>query len=367
MLAWLDHLPTDPTLRLASLIALGLAATTVLVMVQVLVISSIADRERRQRALFNREWRPRLARASLDPSMLRSRLPLRGTRSLWWLMLWNRIQRQLRGESVGRLNRVLVDSGMREHALRLLRRRGVRRRLVALETLRHLADPIHGRQVEPLVRGRNPYVALAAAAALVAMAPQRAMQQLIPLFLQRPDWGRQRVVALCRAAGADAVTPALLEALAQGTPEQVSRLIPLLPCADAQRVAPWARACVANDADPRDRLAAVRALDAVRDPRDRELFISASQDPDPGVRLAAVEALSRQARADDVAMLAALLSDRSWWVRRRAADTLAALPQLEPAALQHLLGTVEDRYGREALARAIEERATETGTLAMTS
>lgn len=352
----LPDLPADPALRLAAWIALGLAALTVLVLLQVLAISAWATRERGLREAFNRHWRPRLALAGLDEASLGQVPALRGRRRLWWLMLWNRMQRQLRGDATARLNRVLQRLGLDAHARRLLHRPGVRNRLVALETLRHLGDRAHWVDAEPLLLAANPYVALAAAEAMVAMDADEAMRRLLPLFLRRPDWSRQRLVALARQAGPGAVTPPLLDLLSRGSPEQLSRLVPLLACADPARVAPWARRCASSDPDPRDRRAALQALDALRDPRDRALFVAAFDDPDPGVRLAAVDALARQARAEDVDVLVPLLSDRSWWVRRRAADTLAVLPRVSEAQLQALLPAVEDRYGRQALERALAER-----------
>lgn len=352
----LGYLPGDPALRLASQIAIGLALVTVLVMVQVVLISAWARRERRARDAFNLEWRPRLALASLDPTTFPETVRLRGKRRLWWLMLWNRVQRQLRGDASDRLNAVLRGTGLLDYAVSLLTRAGVRRRLVALETVRHVRDFDHWRYVEPLVATGNSFVALAAAEALVAMNPEEAMKRLIPLALKRKDWGRQRVVALCRSAGAAAVTPPLLEQLERGSPEDVSRLVPMLGCADAARVAPWARTCALEDPDAHDRQAAIRALDELQDPRDRDLFIQAFGDEDPGVRQAAVAALARQARADDVDVLVPLLSDRSWWVRRIAADTLATLPRVSEVQLQALLPSIEDRYGREALERALAER-----------
>jgi hypothetical protein len=352
----LPELPADPALRLAALTALGLAAVTLLVLVHVLAISAWATHERRLREAFNRTWRPRLALAAIDEASFADAPSLRGRRRLWWLMLWNRVQRQLRGEATARLNRVLRRMRLDAHARRMLHRPGVRRRLVALETMRHLGDAACWADVEPLMQAGNPFVSLAAAEALVAMEPVRAMRGVLPLALRRPDWGRQRVVALCRQAGPGPVTPPLLELLEAAPPDAVSRLVPLLSTADAARIAPWARTCAVEDPDARDRLAALQALDELHDPRDRELFVRAFGDADPGVRLAAVTALSRQARAEDVDVLVPLLSDRSWWVRRRAADTLAVLPRVSEAQLQALLPAIEDRYGREALSRALAER-----------
>ena len=358
---WFAWLPTDPALRLASLVASALAMVTVVVLVYVRLVSALASRRRRLREDFNRRWRPALARASLEGAMTSELPPPRGEHRLWWLMLWNRIQRQLRGESTARLNAFLQASGLDQHALRLLRRPGVRNRLVALETLRHLGDAAHWDAVEPLSRGRNPFVAFAAAQALIAMDAQRATHALLPITLERESWGGQRMSALCRQAGREAVTPALLDALRHADAHTQSRLAPLLAFADPMRTAPWARERVLADADPHNRQAALKALGELGDPRDKALLVQSLNDSDPAVRLTAAQALRGCADIGDVDTLLSALADRSWWVRRQVADTLAALPRLGEDALQAMLPRVQDRYGREALERALAERHSRSG------
>jgi HEAT repeat protein len=73
------------------------------------------------------------------------------------------------------------------------------------------------------------------------------------------------------------------------------------------------------------------------------------------VRLAALQALHKQARREDSELFLPLLSDSSWWVRQAAADSLAAMPGATLEGLQHMLEQVRDRYGRDALRRAIAE------------
>ena len=354
---WPAWLPDDPALRLASLMAGLLVIVTVLVLLQVLAVSAFATRRQRQREAFNRLWRPRLALASLGDGGGEAPAPPRGEPRLWWLMLWNRMQRQLRGESSARLNRYLAALGMERHAIALLHGRGVRRRLVALETLRHLADPKHWDAADALVRGRNPFVAFAAAQAMIAMDAERATRALLPVALAREDWGGQRLTALCRQAGREAVTVALLESLERGgSAGEQARMAPLIAFATPARVAPWAREHLRHDADAGNRRAALKALGELSDPRDKPLLLRALQDEDAGVRLAAAQALRGAADAGDMAPLLAALADRSWWVRRQVADMLVALPRMDEATLESLPLRVEDRYGREALERALAER-----------
>ncbi|GHA87549.1 HEAT repeat domain-containing protein [Cognatilysobacter bugurensis] len=354
-------LPADPALRLAAQSALALAAVTLAVLVQVLVLSAVAARQRRHRDAFNAAWRPALAVAGLDDDALDAAAlaalppPVRGRRT-WWLMQWNRMQRQVRGASSQRLNRVLHRLDLEPQVRRLLRARSVRARLVALEAARHLSDPGHWHAIEPQLQARNPFVALAAAHALVAIDPTRAMQLVMPLAVSRVDWGVPRIAALCQQAGREAVTPPLLDALEAADAAGLDRLVPLLRHADPRRAAPWARDCLARDPEPRHRAGAVQTLGQLHDPRDRDALVQALDDEDAAVRLVAVESLRARLGPDDAALLVPRLSDRSWWVRRAAADTLVELPRIDDATLETWANQVEDRYGREALQRALDER-----------
>ncbi|WP_444677887.1 HEAT repeat domain-containing protein [Halomonas sp. E19] len=72
--------------------------------------------------------------------------------------------------------------------------------------------------------------------------------------------------------------------------------------------------------------------------------------------MAAVQALRRQAGPDEVPFLLERLADASWWVRQAAADALVELPGMADADIEAWLQDVTDRYGQDALRRAIAER-----------
>jgi HEAT repeat protein len=134
-------------------------------------------------------------------------------------------------------------------------------------------------------------------------------------------------------------------------------LLALVAFADPRELKPWARRLLDRGAttQPAGRVAALGVLRALRDPLDRARLLSASQDPVADVRLAAASALRVQAGAADAMHFLPLLADRAWGVRQEAATALATLPGLAPGALQALAARVADRYGREALERAIAE------------
>lgn len=352
---WMPAGDSNTVLHLGLAIAVALALLTLLLMLQVLVLSEVSARQQGRRRAFDALWLPRLASTALaEPEHDAMHAAPRGRERLWLLMLWNRTQRQLRGAARERLNALLVALGLERYALDLLQHRGKRGRLVALSTLRNLADPAHWARVEPLVRADDGFLSLAAAEALVAMDPARAMKLLLPLASQRLDWGVQRVATLCLQAGPAAVTPPLLRELERGG-HGAERLTELLAWAKPVRVAPWSRRTLDSGANARQRRAALHALGELRDPADRPRMLAALADEDSDVRLSALQALRRQASAQDTDLLLAQLADRSWWVRQEAANALVALPGATRDSVQALLPRVHDRYGHDALQRALAE------------
>lgn len=348
--------PEHPLLHAAALVVLAVTALTLATMAYVLVFSARARATEVRRRAFNQAWRPRLALASIDdaadPGGTR---PRRAREQLWWLMLWNRMQRQLRGESRHRLNRLLLQLGLERQAARRLRGLGVRRRLVALETMRHLGDVAWWGQVAPLVAARNPFVALAAAHALLAMAPQRGLALAFETGLPREDWSSRYLADLCHTAGPEATTPVLLELLSVAGPGTRARLAPLVGFADPRAMQAWAHAVLAHEQDTEVLLAALGVLGELADRRDHARLLGFLDHPSPALRLAVARALRRQSGHDDSGHFMAMLSDRSFGVRLEAAEALAALPGLGAGTARALLAEVADPYGRDQLARAFTE------------
>lgn len=351
--AWAALKPEDAVLQLAFYCVVGLAALTLLVMLQVLLFGEVARLQAKRRQRFNESWRPYFALCSLSDDLPEASTPASRTQQLWLLLQWNRTQMQLRGAAHERMNRVMVVLGLERLALELLRSR-VRNRLISLTSLRHLADSRHWDAVMPMLQSRNTIVSLTAAQTLVAMDPDRAMQTILAAAAKRPDWALPRLASLCLQAGEQAVTAPLLSLLnTEAAPNQ--RLAALLVHSEPRHAAGWARTRLNEDAPVEHRLAALRCLGELGDPRDRTSLIQMLQHSHPNVRLEALLALGRQARSDDRGVFMPLLEDQSWAVRQAAADSLADLPGMTTEQLQQMLHEVDDRYGQDALRRAIAE------------
>ena len=348
--------PEHPLLNATAWVVVTVTALTLLTMVYVLMFSARARRTRRRRLKFNTAWRTPMAQASIGGEVPDVRAPLRARERLWWLMLWNRMQRPLRGQSREHLNALLQRTGMDKHAMRLLRGLSVRQRLVALETLRHLGDASAWSRVAPLCRHRNRYVGLAAAHALMSMAPRRGLAFALEIGLSRDDWSPRHLADLCQSAGVEACTPVLLSTLASATPQQASTLAVLLPFAEPRALQTWARGVLQQDRPRALQLGALQVLGELADPRDHSNLVNYLHHDDENLRLAALRGLRRQVRREDTPHFLVALLDRVFAIRHDAADVIAALPGMTTAAGDALLARIEDPYGRDQLMRALAAR-----------
>lgn len=356
----LTVLPSDPALRLAVYSALGLAGITLVVMLNVLILADLASRRERRRQAFTQCWRPVLAAWSIEDSAELPSLKQRREERLWFLLMWANLQRQLRGSTKQRLNKLFDQLSMDSYVVALLESRSVHRRLLALACFSHLAEERYWAAVAPLVASSNSIESLAAAQALVAMNPARGMRLLVPFYMQRKDWARLRFSALCQQAGREATGPAVLSALKQ---ESHPRIAALMAWVEPAKAAEWARKSLRRvpttselDVEQRDAVcAALHCLGELHDRQDRELIHAALNHPLADVRVAALHALKRQSSAEDDAYFTLALSDPNWWVRQAAADALVTLPGIDEVRLNALLDGLQDRYGRDALRRAIAE------------
>ncbi|WP_434983339.1 HEAT repeat domain-containing protein [Vreelandella zhaodongensis] len=357
----LTVMPSDPALRLAIYSVLALAVLTLAVMLNVLVLAELAARRERRRAAFTQRWRPVVTAWSMGE---RVELPLlaqqRQEERFWLLLIWVNFQRQLRGSTKERLNTFFNHLAMDQYVVELLDSRKVHRRLLALTCLRYVEDERHWVSVAPLVTSPNAIESLAAAEVLVAMNPARAMRFLVPFYVQRRDWAYLRFKSLCKQAGRAATDPPLIAALQQASSPRIVALLEWVVPANA---AGWARRCLKltpfsaqlSDEQRDAMCASLRCLAELHDRQDRALIIKMLDHPLPQVRVAAVRALKRQAKIDDDAQFARVLSDSNWWVRQAAADALVALPGIDMPHLNALYEGLQDRYGRDALRRAIVE------------
>lgn len=337
---------SEGALELVLWIGVAAFAVTLLLMLQILLSRTLLLRRQRRSERFLTVWRPLLMQ-SLD-TVPDSLPPIERADVYTFLSMWNYLHESLRDESKEQLNQVAQMVGMDSRAQEMLQHRSLRQRLMAIVTLGHLRHEAVWHDLKMIVKHSNTILSLAAARALLQINAAAALPVLLPLMESRADWPVTRVANLLKEAGADAISQPLAQAA-----ESAPRLIRYLEVAHRDVVVTTVRRMIATTQDE-DVLQACLAL--INDPADVTIVRACLSHPQWLVRLEAVAALGRVGTADDVAGLAELLSDSHWWVRYRAAHSLATLPDSNVSQLQRLAAAQTNPFAHDILTEVIAER-----------
>jgi HEAT repeat protein len=112
---------------------------------------------------------------------------------------------------------------------------------------------------------------------------------------------------------------------------------------------------MAGDPERNVRASVLRALGALGHPAAAEVIAAGLRDEDWQVRVRAIDAARRIQLVDLVPGIAKLLDDEAWWVRFRAAETLAALGESGRQALQKVASSGPDLARRTAAMMLAEQ------------
>ncbi|MBT2326860.1 HEAT repeat domain-containing protein [Variovorax paradoxus] len=333
---------------LAGATALGL--NLLLAALIVALRARLKQRERDQQA-FKSIWQPALMGALAGPESYRLP-PLRPQDQLAFLKLWNYMHESLRGDATVRLNDIARQLRCGDFARRLLREGSFAERLLAMLTLGHLRDPHAWTALGLVAQATDTVASLNAAKAMIQIDPVLAAHQLLPAVLMRTDWEAPRVARMlgdAREAFASLLVPRIV-----GLP--VAQKLRALELIEALRV-PLPRAELALLLEARGEATIIAAaLRVTNVPELRPDVLAHLEHPRWRVRMHAVDALARMARPSDVQRLAAMLTDREWWVRYRAAHALVGLAFPGHQDLATLKSLTEDSFGRDVLDHVFAER-----------
>jgi HEAT repeat protein len=349
---------SDLVLKIALLTGLTAMAMAVVVFLGVLVLRGRSLRTQWRRDAFNARWRPILTRFALtgtDPGAGAAPLPqLARHEHAFLLEEWNILHDLLSGEARPRLNDLARRLGMDEFAWRLLGRRRLGDRLLAVATLGHLQEYAAWDAILPLLRDHNTLISLVSARALIGIDPVAAVPLVLPVIRAREDWSTPRVADLFVKAGPAAVAAPLEEAILESAPEDIPKLIAVLPEISLPTAARLVSELLRRPTDDRIKAICLRILD---NPRELPIVRELTSHPRWHLRMAAAVVLGRLGLPQDREHLVRLLSDPEWWVRYRAAQALLAMPFVPRADMIALQATAEDRFARDILAHALAEIA----------
>lgn len=354
----MDYAANAPgILALAFWVGTAVLGLTVLLLSQVLLMRALLHRRQRRRERLLARWRPLIMRGVSGRSVGLPELQ-RGDFADF-AQLWIHFHEVLGGESRERLNQIGRAVGLAEMASERLDSKVGEAQLLAILTLGHLGERTAWERLLDLAEHPNLVTSITAARALVLIDADEAMPLLAPIIERRDDWPLARIGAILHEAGPDAVSLPLVNVVTQAEWGRMARLIRLLKYTEGRLTLTVVRAVTRCTSDP-DIVAAclqlIRLLPGLPDKRDAEVARRFLQAEDWRVRVQAALALGRVGVAEDRAALAALLTDRQWWVRYRAAQALLELPGASHEGMLEVLARQTDPFARDMLSQVLAVR-----------
>lgn len=350
--------PSDPTLQFVVWLSLVLLVLVLLLLLQIILLRVNLSARTAREQRFLQVWRPLLAAAIAGETVSLPRLA-RGD-EISFLKLWNHLQESLRGEAKQRLNELAVRCGMVQRSHVLLRKKELRLKLLALNTLGHLLDRSAWNGILQLARRPDPLLSLAAARSLFQIDANAALDELRNELLERDDWPPAQLAILFQEIGSAGIFTLLADTATRlaATPDaaevtKLKRLLQLLEIAPYQHVIPAIRSILSVATD--DEIVA-QCLKYLREPADLPSVRVNLSHSNWVVRLQAARALGRIGSREDLPKLAALLGDPVWWVRYRTAQTLVELIRGDAGVMSELRGQLSDRYALDMLDMVIAEK-----------
>jgi len=352
-------------LKVVEWLAIAIFVATGLLLLLVLMVRLQLLRNQRRRQKFLAIWQPILA-SSIDIASS-DVPPLRRRDQLNFLLLWNHLHRSLLDEAKDHLNQIGRALRIDEVALRMLKHRNLRERLLAIMALGELREATAFDSLWHIAENGGALLSVAAARSLVMIDAAKAVPRLIPLLIKRDDWPASRVATMLQTAGADIISDQIAEAAITYARENDSetstgsespllnrsaRLIRYLGLAYNESALPAARAIAESSQDPEVLAACLRLLESSDDLPIVRRFLAHK---DSCVRVQAASALGRIGEETDESLLVQLLSDKEWWVRYRAAQALAHLPSMSEPRLKAIGARQSDPFARDILTQVMAE------------
>ena len=345
-----SELPSDVAI-VAVAIAASLTVVLFLYSLGLRAARILHDRDLEQLRI---RWWPIIARATMTDELAKKSdlLALRRGSRTKLLREWCRFRTLVRGNSSISLGLLAKELGLLRVARRLLCRRSVSNKLLAIQALGFLRDLESWNEIEALLKHKNITISITAATALVYINAIAAIRLIIPMIGKRPSWPRTQIGRILNLAGPDAVTGPLCRAIESADSGEAVCLLQFYESAFMNDIDSLVAQLLISRCEP-DLIAA--ALKSVRGQLPNRMIEGLAKHKAWFVRMQAANLLGRFGRREDYRILEPLLSDTEWWVRYRAAQAITKLPFLGPNALRKLRDRQQDPYARDILRQALAE------------
>ncbi len=358
MLDFLFQPGYDTQVTIAAWATVAAAVTTLVLIAYTLGLrAATVLGEHRRRAVVSR-WRGAFADTMMSDTRAREAgLPRVSRRHRTDILEeWNGLRVTVEGDAVDNLIVAAHRLGLHRLAGRMLGRRRLHTRLLAVETLGNMRDAAHWEQIAALLDHPNTALSVTAARAIAQIDRRRAVDILMPLVISRADWPQTTAARILKLLGPDLVTQPISNAILTGKVDTVVRLLRFGDLLRSEALERLLEELIRERREPAILSAALKICpDQCTVPRIGELVEHEAW----YVRMQAARLLGRVGQPRDVPMLERMLTDPEWWVRYRAAQSLVLLPFMGPGAMRALRGRQTDRYARDMVGQAMAEAGLE--------
>lgn len=351
---WLFRSDFDTTTTIALWSIAAVLVTTLVLFVYTMGLRLTTIAAMRRRKSFLSSWRDIFANAMLSTRSAESAtLPgLHRHSRVDLLEEWNRASSIVSGNAISNLIVLAHRTGIPVLARKLLHKRRIRSKILAVQTLGHLCDTTHRDAVRDLVTHENTALSITAAVALVNIDPDFGISTVVPLIEKRRDWPKNRISILLRRAGSERISEPLYRTIRSAEPSAQTFLLQFARLVDAEVLDALVGELIRSSNDPGVLNAALKLVSGFGGvPR----IAALTQHDAWFVRMQAAKVLGRVGQQEHLSLLEAMLDDKEWWVRYRAAQSIASLPFLGPNQLRQLQRRQKDPFSVDILQQVFAE------------
>ncbi len=270
------------------------------------------------------------------------------------LELWNDLYEKVEETERLRLREAAKKIKLNEIAHRYLDGKKLELKILAIITLGALKDKSTVEEMLELCNSDRPLVRLQAIRALLGPAPKKALKYIFDDVLKNPERPVNYYLKYCREVDRKLLTDYLLKRLKQTPEEKLAQLLPFLEAADNTAGADYLRQHLQTWQNEETLARGLRVLRRVGRPQDEEIVLEFLSHPTYFVRIQAARVLGELGSRQSLDALLETLGDGDWWVRTRAAEALANLPAVSMEELENRAETLNDKFARDALYKALE-------------
>ena len=329
-------------------------ATTLILFAYTIALRVATILGQRRRARFIGIWRNVFANAMLSKDAAENCvLPRIGASDRTDLLEeWNHARSIVEGSAADNLIVLARRAGVPALALKRLNKRRIRPQILAVQTFGHLRDRERRKIVRQLVDHDNTALSITAAVALVEIDADFAIPIVVPMIEKRRDWPKNRVSILLRMAGSERISEPMYRAIRSADDRNTTYLLQFAQLVDAEVLDALVNDLLRSSNDPGVLNAALKLVSGFSGvPR----IAALTQHNAWFVRMQSAKVLGRIGQEEHLSLLEALLDDREWWVRYRAAQAITALPFLGPNHLRKMRDEQTDPYAADILQQAFAE------------